>query len=297
MCIIIVKPAGIALPDSATLENCWEGNPDGAGFMYPYHGRVRIEKGFMSLKSFNKRLKKLRHEIDTHATPMVLHFRIGTHGENSPACTHPFPIVDSVTELQKIRTNCFIGVAHNGIIPIKPSRADISDTMEYILVQLALIREIDKRFYRNPAAIKLITEQTQSKLAFLTPDGEFYTIGDFVERDGLLYSNRSFEPWSIEMTTFGWSAITHWKKKPTMPVGWTDEEELMWLNPETEYIIHDDGTMSDAVDWLIDEDGNLYVWDIEKDAAIPVDDARVYPLCAGVSCFDEEWAELLTVKR
>ncbi len=77
MCIIALKPANVGMIDDQTIENCWYNNDDGAGFMYPGHGGVKIRKGFMSLKSLKKALKALNKEIDT---PQRLLYYISASG-------------------------------------------------------------------------------------------------------------------------------------------------------------------------------------------------------------------------
>ena len=46
MCVICYKPKGIAFPEERILQNCFDNNPDGAGFMWPENGKVHIRKGF-----------------------------------------------------------------------------------------------------------------------------------------------------------------------------------------------------------------------------------------------------------
>src|SRR5690606_3641678 len=122
MCIIAVKPVGVKMPAMATIENCWYNNNDGAGFMYDAGGTVHIEKGFMSLKSLKDALKQLEKSIDIISTPIVLHFRITTHGETSPGNCHPFPVTEKLPLLQMTKSKASLAVAHNGIIDIKPSQ-------------------------------------------------------------------------------------------------------------------------------------------------------------------------------
>lgn len=156
MCIIAVKPAGVKMPATGTIENMWYNNPDGAGFMYATGGTVHIEKGFMALKSFKAALKQLEKSIDIVNTPVILHFRITTHGGTSPGNTHPFPVVEKLPLLRMTKCEVPLAVAHNGMIDIKPSKKDISDTMEYIISQLAPLYQLKKDFYRQPAGKKLV---------------------------------------------------------------------------------------------------------------------------------------------
>ena len=44
MCIIAAKPAGVNMPDDKILENMWNRNDDGAGFMYAVAGYLLAAK-------------------------------------------------------------------------------------------------------------------------------------------------------------------------------------------------------------------------------------------------------------
>jgi len=100
-------------------------------------------------------------------------------------------ITDSVGALSKLVATVSIGVAHNGIIRITP-RKGISDTMEYIITQLAPLKRAMPRFYENKNAMLMVKNAIDSKMAFLTQDGRIFTIGDFVTDNGVLYSNRTY---------------------------------------------------------------------------------------------------------
>ena len=64
--------------------------------MYTKNGKVIIDKGYMSLEALKAALKKIAKEVDLTKEAMVLHFRIGTAGGNTPQNTHPFPVMDSI---------------------------------------------------------------------------------------------------------------------------------------------------------------------------------------------------------
>lgn len=97
MCIAIWKPQGIELTEE-TLHNCWDRNPDGAGFMYSENGQLHVVKGLMKYTDF---IEAYAPHADKNA---VLHFRIATHGGVTPENTHPFIIHDG------------LAMVHNGII-------------------------------------------------------------------------------------------------------------------------------------------------------------------------------------
>ena len=197
MCIIACKPIGLVMPDEKTIANMWHSNPDGAGIMYNFEGRVHIEKGFMKLDDFLTALDRISKTVDLTDAGVVMHFRITTHGGTKPENTHPFPISDNLAVLKKLRSTTRLGVAHNGIIHNTPRSKDISDTMEYVLSQLSPLSRLCPEFYTNPDALLLVKNAVGSgnKLAFLTGTGAIHTVGDFVEHDGMLYSNHTYEDW------------------------------------------------------------------------------------------------------
>ena len=292
MCIIAAKAAGIKMPDRKIIRTMWYGNPDGAGVMYAKDGKVRIDKGFMTPTALEKHLDKLEKTIDTTATPIVMHFRITTHGGTKPENTHPFPITDSVKRLQLTHCTAKLGVAHNGIIDIKPRSSEISDTMEYIASQLAPLSRALPMFYKNMDAMTMIQNAINSKMVFLTGEGELYSTGDFVEEDGILYSNTSFRGRQRYTYDFhrDWFYSTTTATKPKAPKGKSKEkrkakridapspQELMWIAIASDgaYVICEDGTILEGDDFLIDVNLNVYLYDAGLDACSLVPNAAAF---------------------
>lgn len=291
MCVIAVKPANAAMISNEIIENMWHNNDDGAGFMYPGHGGVKIRKGYMTLKSFKKALKALNKEIDTTATPIILHFRIGTSGGNIAANTHPFPVSENLAALQKTQLTAPLAVAHNGVIDIKPRKKDISDTMEYILSQLAPLYQLKKDFYQREAGKQLVYNAIQSKMAFMDAAGRISLIGKF-EQDGEYYfSNSSYKAF---YRTYNYCdkwddyLFKNWSKK-----GYT-ARLLQWLDDRDGYIITGAGEMVEAYDYLINSANELYIYDYELDAAVPVD-GTAYTHAGTPLKFDYEKAEMMEI--
>lgn len=192
MCIIAIKKANHPLPEPKIMERMFKNNPDGAGFCYTQNGEVRIQKGYMTYESFEEALKKVLERIDTYSAPMIFHFRISTHGGVNPSLCHPFPMSRNIPDLKRTEASTQLAICHNGVIPIK-TRKDVSDTMEYIARHLCKRHKRDKEFYKNKRQRDIIfSEIGSSKLAFLDSKGEIYTIGEFIEDDGVLYSNSSY---------------------------------------------------------------------------------------------------------
>jgi predicted glutamine amidotransferase len=193
MCVIAVKNHGISLPKDDEIDAMWNTNPDGAGIMYLHNGKVYIEKGFMKLTDLKRALASLNERLDTKNTPMVLHFRITTHGGTSPHNTHPFPISNNTEHLKALDLTCSVGMVHNGIISsMDTTDKTMSDTMVYIQDILSPLSMLNKTFYKNDFGKTLMENQIGwSKLAFLDKSGTISLVGDFKKDDktGMLYSN------------------------------------------------------------------------------------------------------------
>ncbi len=289
MCIIAIKPAGVKMPATTTIENMWHNNNDGAGLMYAAGGTVYIEKGFMALKSFKSAIKKLEKSIDVTNTPMVFHFRITTHGGTSAGNCHPFPVTEKLPLLQMTKYKAPLAVAHNGIIDIKPSKKDISDTMEYIINQLAPLYQLKKDFYKQPAGKKLVYNFIKSKMAFLDSTGRIETVGDFItDGDGVLYSNTSYKARTVY---YNWDLGNY-------SVKWYEPkhgEYMTWLTEEDGYIITE-GSLVSAEYHLVDKQGKLYRYDIDADVAIPIDGTLYSHTGRPINGFNEDFAEYIEIQ-
>lgn len=195
MCVVVAKEKGIEMPDRNTLKTCFKHNPDGAGIMWNQENAVHIRKGFMTWSSFDNFLSELENKVDLKNCGVCLHFRIKTHGKTSPQNCHGFPISNRIKDLKKLELTTDVGVMHNGIIPIKPIH-NLSDTQTYILKRLYNIKKHSPSFLKEEHTMNQIEKEINSKIAFLSSDGSIYTIGEFVENKGILYSNKSFEEYS-----------------------------------------------------------------------------------------------------
>lgn len=266
MCIIAAKAKGVKMPSEETLRNMWDNNDDGAGFMYAKDGYVYVDKGYMDYQAFYNALQRLSKTVDLTQTALVMHFRITTHGGTKAANTHPFPITDSVGMLQKLRLKTKLAVAHNGIIPVKP-RKGISDTMEYIAGQLAPLAKALPSFYRNPHTLEMIANATDSKLAFLDAKGNIYTVGDFIEDDGVLYSNGTFR-YDSSWRSFSWGI--HGGEAATVcsgSYGFGTYAEVQWIDGDKgEYLVDAKGKLHDPENgFVIDSHKRVYVYDYDLD--------------------------------
>ena len=307
MCIIAAKPVGVKMPDEDTISRMWYRNNDGAGIMYAVDGKVRIDKGFMKFADFKAHLEKISKQVDLEKTAVVMHFRITTHGGTCPENCHPFPITRSIKMLKKLHQAAPIGIAHNGIILNNP-RKGISDTMEYIATQLAPLYDLNRKFYKNKYAMELVESAIQSKMAILTGEGEIYLVGDFVEDNGIKYSNTSYKPYEYTNKFYSgaygsWTAWDEWDSTPFEKdeKGKKDDYEyseipLMWAGylPDGSYfkIDGESDMIDDFENMLLDEDGRTYEYDWDYQAAYPVPDIHIYDENGHPAKYDPDLADL-----
>lgn len=178
MCIIALKPAGITLTES-TLKNMWENNDDGAGFMYPDRGKVRVVKGLMTFSDF----LKAYHRVGEHRK-IVMHFRIRTHGAVSPQLTHPFWIQKG--NLAMVHNGVISSVNHHGL-------PDESDTSLYAKILAHRYPDPIEALTNQEELEKIVKEIGWSKLVFMAGDGDHLIVneksGDW--ENGCWFSNRS----------------------------------------------------------------------------------------------------------
>ena len=203
MCIIVAKNKGVALPTKKTLEQCFERNKDGAGIMYVKNNKVIIEKGLMTFQDFYKKLKSIKKEFGGDLTnkALVMHFRIGTHGENDKATTHPFPISNNFDNLRATYFETDLGMAHNGIMSAYNYDRTLSDTQSFIKDYVSVFKELNKKFYLNNKVMEIISNEaniSSNKLCFLDNKENIYWYGDKVIDNGVIYSNTTYKPYTYK---------------------------------------------------------------------------------------------------
>jgi hypothetical protein len=177
MCIAIYKPEGKLLSQE-TLEQCYNANSDGAGYMFHKSGKLYVKKGFFSFADFWKSYKRDKTK------ECVLHFRIKTHGLIDKANCHPYNI-----------TNDFAFV-HNGMISgyTDPNKSDTWLFNEAILQPL--VSKWGKLSLFDDPVKKLIEAKIgYSKLIFMDNEGhtEIFNEDKGTWDDGVWYSNSSYK--------------------------------------------------------------------------------------------------------
>ncbi len=188
MCIIVVKPKKIKVDEEfvGVMERCFLNNPDGFGYMYPVEDKIRIKKGYMKWNNAEKELRALIGKD----MPLVLHFRVATHGKIDRFTCHPFPLSKKVSGLRSVRTTAKVGIAHNGVVSFCcAKKGNLSDTQRFIKDYLS---RIPTDMLREKYMHKLIDKATGSKFAIMFPD-EIYLVGDFIKDGGIYYSNGTYK--------------------------------------------------------------------------------------------------------
>lgn len=177
MCVICIKRKGIKFPTIKQVETMCNNNPDGFsmvvcnGDLKPAICKTLNQKKFIDL------YKKVIQKYDYRTTTMYIHARIKTHGTMRIENCHGW------------KENGLI-FAHNGILSIA-NRDDLTDSETFF-------RDIFSPAYRiggwkmGEKTIKAIIGT--SKFVFMDDKGELRYYGHYIEDDGLLFSNTSYNP-------------------------------------------------------------------------------------------------------
>lgn len=281
MCIIVIKHARVELP--ASLKNCFNNNPDGAGFMFVHKNQVMGFKGLMTWDAFENKLKAVEKTYGPLKDKLVVfHFRIATHGNVDGMNTHPFPVMQSYKALRQLDWKADIGMAHNGIIHELSTHPDIrdekvSDTMVFIRrVAAPILNRLDSRKIQD--VVDGLGLMASSKLCFLTKGNGIYTFGDFIhdEQDGCFYSNTSYKnertfrkfrysdsryelDWEPEFCRYYYTDDEEAEEK--MRDESADEWGYIQLSDDYWFWLEKDDLALDASeDFAIDGSGNLLRW-------------------------------------
>jgi len=169
MCIAILNN-GKQLPKKK-LQNCWNNNDDGAGMLYLSDGVLVAEKfgnpspvnSSQNFDKFYKRYVDIKSTMhDTQGdVPILLHFRIATHGLTDEYL-HPFFVSPD------------LGLIHNGVIGGFGNK-DKSDTAEFTellssMPGMTSCEILDIPFVEDAIYMYL---GLSNKLVFLDSKGEF----------------------------------------------------------------------------------------------------------------------------
>lgn len=275
MCIAIWKPQGIELTEE-TLANCWNRNPDGAGFMYSENNKLHVVKGLMSYDEF---VAAYAPHSDKNA---ALHFRIATHGGVNPENTHPFQIHDD------------LAMVHNGIISnVKIHDNGRSDTWHFTELYLKKFHTM----WKEPEFQDLVESYIgHSKLILMDNTGEVKIYKENLGKwdSDCWFSNTSYETPVYQAPKQYYNSYTKspWNKadtKKTAPLKMgdivylvyrtlftdpTDPNKGVWINAYSNVVIQyfTAGTTVSVQDPVSKYTAVLDVWkleladDVEEDA-------------------------------
>ena len=197
MCILVVKSKGNKLMERKTLKAMFDNNPDGGGFAYANNGKVIIKKGYMNFNSFYNALLEVDREVGLYDKNVIIHTRITTSGGTSKELCHPFTVCDDFDTMRKTEIETELVLAHNGIfskeyIPTKDMKK-INDTMLFVKNYIYPKFKEDSEFLNNNIVTEAIEKEIGScKIALLNKDGEVFKFGNFIQDDGIFYSNNSY---------------------------------------------------------------------------------------------------------
>jgi predicted glutamine amidotransferase len=279
MCVIATSYKGFDVPAKPVMKDMYDYNPDGAGFAYALNKRVYIEKGFMTYEDFIKALDALQTKLQDKYNKtlkdisIMFHFRIGTHGPNSPELTHPFPISHKKKHFDALDLYTDVVMAHNGIIKSVTPVTDWSDTTQYVKDILHPLYMDNKEFYKSENVQHLIANTINgSRFVFLDKNGEFTYIGDWHESDeadlkGNKFSNLNHEDTYLRYynaySTYDYYDYTENKKAilvKELPVG-TILCNNLDFGPDFTYDVSGKSSVvgSAPTKWFVDEVGDIYV--------------------------------------
>jgi len=139
-------------------------------------------------------------------------------------------------------------MVHNGIISsVGGWSKKYSDTMEFVMEQVALIKEIDNEFYKNETALKLLFKLADSKLAFIDGEGHLSYVGEFIEDEGILYSNTSYKGYRRYDTKNLWTGNYDYTKSSS-----NRYDVNNYKSDKSRYV-----KFLDSSHWVLNENGDL----------------------------------------
>lgn len=179
MCIAVAKPKDLII-DKKILQQCFDTNPDGAGFCVEIDGKLVVNKGYFTFESFYEAFQPYEN------LKALIHFRIRTHGKVDEENCHPFFITEDIV------------FVHNGIISDLPICSNKSDTRvfkeNYLL---PIVNNYGQSALTSPIISKLIEKFIGgSKFVFMAKGQEdfiFYnkSMGN-LSKEGIWFSNYSW---------------------------------------------------------------------------------------------------------
>ena len=181
MCIICIKEKSVKFPSMKAVRNMCENNNDGFAIAW-YHPTMKSTQVYrtMNQKQFLKEYKRIKNEYDAENTTLFIHARIKTHGTPNLKNCHGW-----------VSDECGLAFAHNGILSGVANRDDMTDSETFF-------RDIFTPAFMYggwEAAERTIDAIIgTSKFVFMDSYGGIVHYGNYIEDNGLLYSNTTYQP-------------------------------------------------------------------------------------------------------
>lgn len=291
MCVILFSEKGKAAPTEEQIRKAYAKNPDGAGFAYcDKNGKVKFEKGFMTVGALLERLKPLDQWTDTN---LAIHFRIGTAGKNDEKTCHPFRISNKFKDLQQTSGEGPV-LFHNGVLA-EGGLADplSSDTQDFVIAYAPLFYKYNKSKTRDAFIENAVTG---SRVLVMYDNNKVKMYGKWEKSDEgeLLVSNKYWETsyyYSYPYSYGGWYGYTstkpsntntlteytkkevdeQWKKLETTQFVWFDDLELFEALLDSADEIEGDYVTKNGKTYIFSEE-EMCAWDVALDVPAGVED-------------------------
>ena len=261
MCIIVYKPKNKKLPKKDILNNCFNNNNDGAGYMFSNNNKVIIKKGFDNFNKFYKSVLNDYKKYDLKNKNLVLHFRIGTSGGINQQKTHPFAISDNISLLNKIYLKSDYGLVHNGILyDYVENKFNLSDTQNFVKTFIYPLLKLANYDLKNHFIKKLITKELEhDKMIILDKKDNVYMFGDFIKDKDIYYSNSTYENYNI----FYKKNINYTQNNSNVITDYSNikSDEFYLSNIKYEYIKNNYEKIEDNKSIILDDDTIIDVYD------------------------------------
>ncbi len=203
----------------AFIQKGLNSNTDGSGIMWKKNGTkfVHIKKG---LKTFDDIIEAIEKAKLTEEDELVIHHRIGTCGETTALNTHPFLVSEDIKTMENIAGKFSLpAMAHNGVFYSYSSKnSRYNDTFHFVNEFLAL-PGLMTLLKERPKEFKDLfdTKIARNKLAFLFPDRDLLTVGDFVMDEGYLHSHEGYKVATHDVGGSSWKRPVNTPFKEVQP--------------------------------------------------------------------------------
>lgn len=245
MCIIMYKPKGVKLPSWEVLENCFENNPDGAGFSYNDGRRAHIQKGFFDFESLKSALLKIE---DLENRDLVVHCRISTSGLVDGGNCHPY----AITDYRATEITTKLAIAHNGIFrEYNPPKGEkvMNDTQIFIENFIKPLYRLRKQFYKFEDVKPILEKEISGSRLALMDRNSVDLFGNWVEDYGCYFSNSSY---SYKKFQYNYNGQQNWHFAPVYDYEKSYEDDYLYDFDALDelYMLAKDGNYEEALPYL-----------------------------------------------